>query len=142
MTAIPASLTALVNTLEAVPNVRVIKGAPTDQPSDPDLILVGYADEGAAVTYNDTVAGLGSQQIAFDIAGLISVWRGETDFDPAIDRADQLIEETRSAVTSDPTLGGVVTRARFTELSLTLQQTQKGAVVDVPFSVSVETFRY
>lgn len=150
MSAVPAALRGLMTIAQLVlpddPTAEwdrlVVKGQPLDRPSAPDLIVIGYSgDEGSAVTHTETTAGLGSSQESFDVTNMISVVRGDTDIDDAIDRADGLLDAYRTRLMQDVTLGGAATRAELTSFDLTPLQVTAGAMAEIPFVVHVDAFR-
>lgn len=145
MTAVPAALDALVSRFAgsgALQGVLVLDGPWLAVPPEPDVVVVGYSpDDVAAVEYTDTIAGLDSNREQFDVACLALAWRGETVMRTVRDRCDQLVEAMRAELVADPTLGGAVTRARLTTVSLDQDQTEQGAVATAQATVRVDAFR-
>jgi hypothetical protein len=145
MTAVPAALDALVSGFSAAPaldGVLVFDGPWLRRPADPDVVVVGWTpDEGRTVEYVDAVAGLGSSRETFDVGGLASAWRGAASMSAVRRRADELIEAMRAHLRADPTLGGVVTRARLATLAFDEYQADAGTQVAVEFAIRIDAFR-
>lgn len=144
MTTVPAVRRGVTAAIRSVtgPRVLVLNGPWLQRPVEPDVIVVGWLpDEGATVEFRRTTAGLGSEEESFDLAGLVSAWRGDGDMVAAVDRADELVESIRTALVADPTVGGVVMRAWLQTLSFSDYQTSEGAQSAVEFAVGVTAYR-
>ena len=143
MSTVPAALNALRDVwAAALAGVRVIDGPWLDSPSEPAVIVVGWLpEEGPTVDFGDAVAGLDSAREIYDVTNLASAWRGDAAMAPTRQAADDLLEGARGAIAADPTLGGVVTRARLAAGSWSQYRTAQGTQVTVEFTVHIDAFR-
>lgn len=140
--AIPGALDALVAKLRAATNprdVQVLDGPPNEDLRG-DLIVVGLSIDTSEVDATHTIAGLGSGRQDFDVMCLTRSWTGGGDIKARRDRAFALLDTVQSVLTEDLTLGGVVTRARFTQVAYVPALTDRGPLVEIPFAVHIEAF--
>ena len=146
MTALPAAIDGLVALLATSPGlglsgVRVDDGPWLERPSEPDVVVIGWLPtEGPTVAWVAQTADMRTDRESFDIAGLASAWDGGTVMKTVRDRADSLIEAIRAALRTDPTLGGVVSRARLNTVSAAQFQNGDGCEFTVNFTVSAVVF--
>lgn len=148
MTAVAAAIDSLLAQMRtsstlSVPEVFICDGPWLQRPQEPDVVVIGWLPvEGPTVQWHARPASLreGDRVEEFTIAGLISAWRGDTDLKTARDRAVALLEAVRLAIQDDPTLGGVVSRAELTTLSLAQWQLEDGVEVPIQFGVHVLVF--
>lgn len=145
MTTVPAALDGIINAVRSAPamnRVDVLYGPWLDRPSAEDVIVVGWRpDEGNTVDFEETAAGLNSDEESYDVIGLVSSWNGNSDVRGAVIRADELIESIRTVLRDDPTLTGAVTRAQMRSRSLSPYQTSQGAECAVEFVIHVNAYR-
>ena len=133
-------LLALLTASTALRGVQIIDGQPTQTPTK-DVVAVGYAEDGAAITTSQTPRGLGNQRRAetFDIACTISAWTGAMVAKTVRDRAFAIFDACETAIVAGATLGGAVIYAGVTQTSVSQYQTDQGAVCDLVFTVSCES---
>lgn len=144
MTTVPAALTALVATAEeALPGVKVGDGPWLQRPDNPDIVAIGLEDPDTAraVEFTADIAGLASEQETYTVMCLASSWTGDTDMAARRARTDEMVETIRAALKAEPTLGGVVMRARLATLSLDQFQAGNGCEAIALFAVRVDAFR-
>lgn len=144
MTSVPAALSALVAIAEqALPGVLVGDGPWLQRPSDPDIVAIGLEDPDTAraVQFTEAFAGLDSTQESYDVMCLASSWTGDTDMAARRARTDEMLEILRAALRADPTMGGVVMRARLATLSLDQFQASNGCEVISLFTVHIDAYR-
>lgn len=143
--AIPAIIDALITTLDAaLPGVEVIDGMGATDTGAQRLLFVGLSDPDAdrpaeAAASDQAWAWLGHmQRDETATVHLVAVaWNGDGDQKRARDEAFGIVDAVAAAITTDPTLGGVVVQVRAVEgLSLTQAQTDAGALAYVPVSLS------
>ncbi|MCP2339166.1 hypothetical protein [Actinomadura rupiterrae] len=142
---VPAVLDALVQRVGlALPGVQVTDGQPVDV-EPPDTVCIGFTGTpGEAVV----VSMLSPEQMAvtpdresYTVACVASCWKGhERDAKAVRDRAYALVDAVDAELARDPTLGGLVLRARLATEELIPEQTAEGALATVKFSVSVDAF--
>lgn len=140
---IPAAIDGLIALLAAsasLTGVQIVDGQPTVN-IDSDVIAVGYAEDGAAVSSQQDPRGLGAQRRAevFDISCTISCWNGKPNTKVVRDRAFVLFDACETAIAAEATLGGAVIYGQVTQTSLTQLQTDAGAVCDLVFTVACES---
>ena len=139
----PAALDGLVAVLSAsaaLRGVQIFDGQPTtDTPKD--FIAVGFSEDGPAVSFNHSPAGLGNARRAetFDITCVVSSWNGGTNAATVRNRAFAMFSACEAAIRAGGTLNASVLFAQVVQGSVTQMQTEQGAVCDVEFSVSVES---
>ncbi len=142
MSAVPAVLDALLARFRAHPGfrgVRVWDGPPFPS-SEQDHLSVGDAQDDPAVTSTLTGTSLGRRAETVDISCRIVCWTGDTDMRPRRLRAFALFTTVADALGVDPTLDGLVARARLGEATLLAQnQTESGAEAVLEFTIRAET---
>lgn len=151
MSTVPATLTALAERIRASPHLAAIQipdqapvlvqdGPWLANPSDPDVICVGWTpDEGNAVDTTVT-RDMGSSRESSDVECMASSWTGGTDIAACRDRAGDLLDAAEAEFSGDRTLGGAVTSAEITRHVWDQYQTKDGCQVTVQFTVHTEAF--
>jgi len=141
---VPACLDALVALARrALPGVQVVDGQPLD--TDPDIVCIGFTGEpgeaGVEVTRTRQQASITPDRESYDITCLASSWRGH-QVDPKVvrDRTYELVDRIAAELAADPTLGGVALTTRISTDALAQEQTTRGAVAVVRFTIHVEAF--
>lgn len=138
--AVADSLAYLVETFGAIENVRTIDGQPLEEPTEPDVLVVGYDPDRNAASTSLAPQGLDSEVVTFDLACLASSWRGNTDAAEVRTAVVTLLDAVASAIDADRTLGGAVLDARLELLDFDQQQGPGGAFATVAFTVRARTF--
>lgn len=144
MTAIPATIAALVTALGAAPalaGVRVYDGPPLTDVSDADYLCVGWNPATTAVVLNQAPAGLRSAQDVFDIANVASTFSGDDDIPARRARIDTIFEGVRAVLLADHTLGvpGVISAQLLTATFMPQYGPQYGVDVDLDFVIRVNS---
>lgn len=142
MSAVPATLDALVALFRArLTGTQVVDGPPTTDVAG-DVVAVGLAPEGPTdVQSTEQIAGMGAVRESFDVLCVARSWSGGDDVKAQRDRTYRLFAAARAAVAADESLGGVVTRARLSGSSYRPWRNERGQlVVDVTFRIAVDSF--
>jgi hypothetical protein len=140
--AIPGAIDALVTALKAATNprdVQVLDGPPNVDLKG-DLIVVGLSIDTSEVDATHEIAGLQSGRQDFDVMCMTRSWSGSGDIAARRVRAFALLDAVQAVLTDDLTLGGAVTRARFTQVAYVPALTDRGPLVEIPFAVHIEAF--
>jgi hypothetical protein len=140
---VPAAIDALVALWRgALDGVQVADGEPIE--IENDLLVVGFIDVPgeAAVTSTRTREQLAAEpdRESYDITCLASSFSGVTDFKTVRDTAYGLVNTAAAALAGDDTLDGLVMQSRITADDLIQEQTEKGAVATVRFTVHVDAY--
>ncbi len=142
MSAVPGLLNALLDRLRThsgLRGVRVWDGPPLPS-SEQDQLSIGDAQDDPAVTSTLTGNSLGRRVETVDVACRILCWTGDTNMRPRRQRAFALLTTVAEALSVDPSLGGLVTRARLGETTALAQtQTASGAEAVLEFTIRAET---
>ncbi len=142
MSAAPEIVDALLGRFRADPGlrgVRVWDGPPLPS-SEQDQLSVGDAQDDPALTSTRAGSSLGRRAETVDISCRILCWTGDTDMRPRRLRAFALLTTVAEALSVDPTLDGLVARARLGETTALAQnQTESGAEAVLDFTVRAET---
>lgn len=142
---VPAVLDALVTlTRLALPEVQVLDGGP-HRDTDPDVIAIGFTGEPGQVAVEDART---REQLAtapdrerYEITCLASSWKGEEHDAKAVrDRCYGMLDVLAAELERDQRLGGLVNRARLSVADFAPEQTNKGAVATVRFTIAVDAF--
>lgn len=138
MSAVPAALDALVALFGSRVSAQIIDGPPTQDVAG-DVVAVGLApSEPVDVQSTETIAGFDTVEEFFDVLCLARSWSGNDGVKAQRDRTYVLLDAAKTAVLEDPTLSGVVTRARFSGSTYMPWRTERGQlVVDVSFRVAI-----
>lgn len=148
MTAVPAAISGLLALMRdsavlGVDSVLICDGPWLQRPEAPDVVVIGWLPaEGPTVEWHSRAASLreGDNREDFTIQGLVSAWRGDIDLKAARDRADSLLEAVRTAIHSDPSLGGAVSHSQLITLSLAHWQLEDGVEVPIQFGIRAQVF--
>lgn len=147
MSTVPAALATLVTTTRIAvstlpaPAVRVDDGPWLNRPEEADVVVIGWTpEEGEAVEFTDSIAGLDSRQESYTVTCLASSWSGDVDMAARRARVDAIVEAVRAELRTNHTLDGVVTRARLATMSLDQYQTSQGCEAAETFVVAVDAF--
>jgi len=144
---IPAALDALKAAAEFALSgqiVQILDGGPVTQ-ADQNLMCIGFTGvQGeAAVTVTNFSGGAASapNRESYDVICLASSWLGEQhEPKPVRDRVFELVDALAAELARDKTLGGAVMTSRMFTTALIPEQTTKGAVATVRFTVHIEAF--
>lgn len=138
MSAVPAVLDALVAVFTARVSAQIVDGPPTQDVAG-DVVAVGLApSEPAGVQSSETIVGYDTVEEFFDVLCLARSWSGNDGVKAQRDRTYAVVATAKAAVSEDPTLGGVVTRARIAGSTYMPWRTERGQlVVDVMFRVAI-----
>lgn len=143
-TAIPAAIDALFVQLAATPELRgvqIIDGPPIEDIQQ-DVIAIGLSPDSADIMAQATLADLANDQDSevFEILGLTRSWSGSGDLRPRRVKAFALLDGVQTALKADPTLGGVVGKARLSRVVYVPYRAAQGVFVTVPFFIEVHIF--
>lgn len=145
-TQVAVALDAIVAALRvALPDVVTVYDGQPISMDDPDVIVIGWSADRAAVEIAQQISDLGGgRSEVLTVFGLASAMRGESDgdFSPVFvrGRAVELLDLLVEVLDVDPTLGGVVSMAELAFASAMDQaQTLAGASATVEFALRVET---
>lgn len=144
MSAVPEVVDGLVALLRAHPGlsgVQVLDGPPVEEVQQ-DALVVAYTPVGAdAADSSIEVAGMSGDAETVRIRGLATAWRGDEQNISAVRaRSYELVGEVRAALKNDLRIGGAAARGRVTSTTYMPEQTTRGAIADVAFTVTVERF--
>ncbi len=142
MSGVPAVLDALLDRFRAHPGIRGVRvwDGPPLPSSDQDQVSIGDAQDDPAVTSTLASTSLGRRAETIDVACRVLCWTGETDMRPRRLRAYAILTTVADVLSVDPTLGGLVARARLGETTALAQtQTDSGAEVVLAFTIRAET---
>jgi hypothetical protein len=118
----------------------VLDGQPIDVPSAPDVLVVGYATEGApSATTNRTPAGLvlRDETTVVEVPCLLSCWGGTAEFRYLRDRARDWLTSITDSLHGDLTLSGLVTELALGFDDFVFQtQSEDGAEVIYSFTIT------
>lgn len=142
---VPAVLDAILALLRASPDlsgVQVVDGQPLR--TDPDVVCIGFTGNAgeSSVESTRTVEQLKRQpdREQYEITSLASSWSGATDPVAVRNRAYELLDVVAAELAKDPRLGGLVTEVRLSSDRFAQEQTSKGAVATVMFTITVNAF--
>jgi hypothetical protein len=122
----------------------VTDGKPNpEQELEPDLLNVGYTGIDGDPAVEDVRTreqlALSPDHESYDVTCLMSSWHGENPDAKAVrDTCYSIVDQLNQSLISDPTLSGLVMRARMTTDALAQDQTPKGAVATVRFVVHID----
>lgn len=146
-TTIPAVLDYLYEGLQTPLGgygVMVTDGMPdAHQANVPDIFCVGFSGipgEPAINSNTRTTEQLSRSpdQESYDILCVASSWHGNnTETKSLRDTAYGIVDVVNEFLMKDHTLGGLVMRARISDDQYAQEQTSKGAVVTVRFSIQI-----
>lgn len=109
-----------------------------------EAITVGYVDDTdeTAVTGSMEYEGLAVAPLreTYSIRCAASVRNGAKDITAARSRAYELLAAVGGALAADKTLGGVVLSARIGDMTLSQDQTSRGADVVLAFNVDCDAY--
>ncbi|NUP24013.1 MAG: hypothetical protein HOZ81_49760 [Streptomyces sp.] len=140
---IPSVLDALVSRWTALlDGVQVVDGEPIT--TEKDAVCVGFTGDGGEPGVENSRSleqlDLIPDREQYDVYCAVQVRRGATDMKKVRDRAYAIIDSLSSDLAADQTLDGVAGMARLTSESLMQEQTEKGAMATVRFSVHIDAF--
>ena len=137
MSSIPAVVDALLQLWRTGTTAdQVIDGQPL-RDLEPDVIVVGFSPSQAAVEAEYVPEMVGERE-AYDIVCLVSTASSSFDARARRDRVFALYGEAHDALAANPSLGGLVIRARCNVLTLDQAQTDEGATATIEFVVHVD----
>ena len=142
MSAVPAAVDALVDLAATViAPQQVFDGSPLGEWPDQDIIIVGWAREGAGVTIESNLAGLAHpDQEAFTVACLISCVGGDVEIQALRFRAFNLHKTFVARIRQDQTLNRAVTVARPATAAASAFRTGTGGSVELTFTIACTAF--
>jgi hypothetical protein len=143
---IPTAMDALVAAARrALPDVQVWDGEPTGD-LDGDLVCIGFAGEQGDDTAVESTRTRDQMAVEPDheqyvITSVAYSWLGDQEDARAVrDRVYAMVDAIAADLAADPTMGGVVGRARIATDALAQAQTEKGATAAVRFTVTVDAW--
>lgn len=138
-TTILDALNALVATVTAAvagTDVQVIYGPPLN--TENDFVAFGYTGDASepAVAFDFDVAdaALGRDGEVYDVACVLSSWRGDATFADVDVEAFALLRTVRAAIAADRKLGGAIAQATVTSGEV-VEEVDNGAVTTIRFLV-------
>lgn len=138
---IPAALDALVDAFKVATDAQVVKGPNVSGTARKEVVLVGWdgLNENLSVQLDlaEFDRARSRQTERYTIVGAVLVTSGSTNLDPFIARAFEIFGQLGEALISDKTLAGAVTDAKLSNAGLDLSQIASGALVRIPYTVSV-----
>lgn len=138
--ALSGFLDAFVARLRAeLAGVQVVDGPPVEY-ARREIVAVGITTEDASVEANTADAGLRARRESIDVINLIRSASGDVDLVPHRRRAYELLDQFDGLLRTDPTVGGVVPRARLISHVYTPVRTQDGVAVYLEPRVRVDAF--
>lgn len=154
---VPRAITGLLAVLAAAPaleGVPVLDGPKVTESKAAEIIAVGFTGErmsrtgaypettGPAAEATSVLEGLAvsPERETAEIRCMIAVLDGSRDITAARGRAYDLLAACGQAIAANKTLGGAVMAAWVSGHTLDQDQTQKGAVVTVLFSVGTDAY--
>jgi hypothetical protein len=140
---IPAVLDHLVARWTALlDGVQVVDGEPIT--TEKDVVCVGFTgdqgDPGVENTRTREQVAASPDRESYDVYCAIQVRRGSTQTSTVRDRAYAILGRLDADLAADQTLAGLAGLARLTSESLVQEQTDKGAMGTVRFTVHVDAF--
>lgn len=140
---IPAVLDYLVAGIQArMPDLQVADGQPIT--TEDDLICIGFTGTPGEAAIVNTLSQQGlarePDREAYEITSVASAWDGGTDAKAVRDRVFGFLGEVADFLAKDPMLGGLVMKTRMATEALAPEQTSKGAVATVQFTIAIDAF--
>lgn len=141
MSKIPAAVDALVTFVGLVlPDLQNPDTGPEGWP-DQDMIVVGWRPDQPGVTIDTTQEGLhGDDRERFDVWCHIYCVGGDLEIQPVRQRIFDHYTTVATRLKQNPTLGGVVLKARPSIAAMSPYKTPEGVVVDLAFTVACDAF--
>lgn len=139
MSVVPGAIDGLLAVFAAaLPGVQVVDGPPTADIRG-DVLGVGLSpQEPSDVESTSTDAGLRGAREQFAIVCVARSWSGNNALKAQRDRTYRMVDAAEAALVANPTLGGAVSRARWSGSSYQPWRTEQAQlVVDVIFRVDV-----
>ena len=143
--ALPTFITNVLAALNAAPalsGVRIFDGPEIDTSYPNDWIAVGHdgSDDGdfEAAAASQEYAPIGALRKNEDgaLSCVLSTWDGTTDITARRVRAFALLAAVEDVVRADPSFSGAVLWAGLESFQLQYRQTNQGAAVEIPFSLT------
>lgn len=143
MSTIPAVLAQLSTTTWAGITGLQVEDGPTSRDLRGDALLVGFTPDEVPLSAVEQIADLGNGAAeSYTVASVVRCWTGGDSFNPIRVRAYEHLSTMRARLRADPTLGGVVTRARFAGHVFQQYRNDKGQlVVDLVVQVAVDSLK-
>lgn len=144
MSAVPQVISALIAVLQAHPGlsgVQIVDGPPVVELQQ-DAILIGFTPVGTeAASTDEEPSGLKGDRETIRIQNLATAWRGnEQDISAVRARSYELLAEVRTALKGNLRINDTAARGRITRTGYMPEQTTKGAIADVSFTITVDGF--
>lgn len=142
---VPACLDALVAAgKRALPDVQVVDGQPVEDIAG-DLVCIGYAGDAEESVVESTrtreQVSIDPDKEEYEVTCAAWSWKGQESDPKAVrDGVYALVNALAADLAEDPTLGGVVARARLATESFAQGQTDRGAVAGVRFVIAVDAW--
>jgi hypothetical protein len=139
-THVAVALDALVDTFtSSVTGVQVVDGQPLSTDAG-DILVVGYSPDRVTAEISQAQTGLAGREETLNIVCLASSLTGNSSPRQVRDAAVVILEKVKTALKTNPTLGGQVRAARLGwEMSLDQVQTTDGPTATIEFVVEVVT---
>jgi len=143
MSTIPAVLVQLSSTTWAGIAGLQVEDGPTSRDLRGDALLVGFTPDEVPLSAVEQIADLGNGAAeSYTVASVVRCWSGGDTFTTIRARAYAHLAAMRTRLRDDPTLGGVVTRARFSGHVFQQYRNDSGQlVVDLVVQVAVDSLR-
>lgn len=143
MTAVPAAIDALLLLLRNAPAlaaVRVYDGPWLMEPSEDDVVVIGWLPEDSATVSLREAPRLASSESTFSVQGLAVAWSGDDDMHVVRARVDTTIETIRTTLLLNPSMSGAVSWAILALGSYRQARNAKGCEAVWDFTVNVNAF--
>ncbi len=142
MSAVPDVIDALIVRWRKLGNLQVEDG-PTARDLTKDALLVGFVPQEAPMVSVEQIADLrGGNAESFVIASVLRCWSGGDDLRSIRRRAYGYLAVIRTDLVADPTLAGVVARARFTGHIFSQYRNEQAQIVaDLILQVGIDTWQ-
>lgn len=146
-TTAPAVIAALVAGVKArLPSTVQVGNASLYRTLADDVVVVGFAPEGAAIEATQTPVVLGgSSQESYDVHSLASSRRPmlmqDADFASAQAQVFAVKDAFEDFLMADPSMGDLVAKSFVSAWSYSPDTTDQGVVADLPITVHIEAFR-
>lgn len=141
VSAVPDVIDALVARWRSKLTGVQVEDGPTARDLTRDALLVGFVPQEAPMVSVEQVADLrGGAAESFTLASVLRCWSGGDDLRAIRRRAYQHLAVLKADLVADPTVGGTVTRARFSGHVFTQYRNEQSQIVaDLILQVAIDT---
>jgi hypothetical protein len=146
MSTVPAAINALVAVANGLGLVgtAVIDGPKVGNPNTQEALTIGFQDEQTEtvveVEYGSEGMAVAREREQYNVNCAAMVLRGSAKMPEARTRSYEILAAFGAGLLADHTLGGAVMSATIGSATLAEQQTPKGAIATVKFTVQIDAF--